>query len=1511
MPQTWGDIAQQLDANMPQAQYDALRDKYFKDVVAPKIRPGFDPNATYKAFIDKTQRPSTISAADKFLLKAGQFTSAAVKAMVPGEGGAMLTKQLDDSITPIATREGVESPTLEKVGSFIGQGIALEALLPAAGAIGAKLLPAATEGAKAAIMAQKVARGGLAFATYDALEAKDGDRVAAGIKGAAMGAGAELVIGGLFGFGEKAAAMEKDAAHTLTKDAVLNEAPPPIQEAVSKDLVQDAAIAKKSGMTKGPLDVTPTKRGLQVTLTDEKGVSTVIPVPRGKEDDIIPLIQQTLDMGGGFDAIEASPRQMARAGRILRAFGDKAEAVRTEKPLTAFTDLRGPVTRADFPDDLSFKAYQAGEIRHRIRESGAKVGPTVPNAEHRLLNDYARDIGQSFGLSNREEAGDQALTYFGKVKGSTGNIESVSDQLSKYAGTGKYDWTRADMPQFGKEKIDPERGNLSDNLRDIKVDSQHPWIPKGQKGYLKPPPSEMEGAAFASDRDLERFKTVKAGDVVDGRVVRSKIPNMDSISASLDNYTVLKGVREVPMSSFDSEYLKSISLDKMDDHTKNLVGALKQSGELNPLIVALDSKGAYVIEGGHRFDALIASKAKSVPALVVIDEDSPPTRKFINSIFGGGSMDIAAEGRVRVRPVGTTKVLPIQGDLGAVSNGVRILSEDATRGTVYHEAVHDGIIQSGLESDFGSHIPELHETTAKDLAKGIRSKFPSTYAGHDEPMMLNEAFTHAAEAVRVGNVGALDELGRMDTDTATVKGFVNETAGNLWEGSLVRDTAPSRAFQRRMVDLVRRTSDAPSLALKEAENTGWRTWFDPELGQWIMRDGDGRTVMKKEVREVWDHLNDHDPSDQFPDGAHKAYFRAPPGAGGPGVSGPSVTAMSSPEHQEPALGWESLRSLWAPTEASAAGVAKKFAQAGKSELGTQYYDAFKGALEKEKMGRAWQEKIAQKYDSIMKGLSREKLLDYGEVLAHAEGQWSAMASQLKLGADDLARIRAFSELDKQIVTDGGISPMETLKSLRAVRAANGDISVAGASTSPVVKALNSGSLTWGDFNIGKSTTWALRESVTKQFTGDSLTEIDRLSNMRTADGKLVFGPMQYSMQNFTRYMRNNRDQSGKIMDSLLNGMIASVEKKGVAAGLKSGWTKAWGFGDSKSALSMYLKVMATANLGGRPVSMVRDAVSGLLQLSVGGPKLFAEGMSRMMSKEGRLAGEKYLMKEADIAGYFGDTTGSLAESKAIGMYNRFSDLALTPTRVGSNIPRMVAGLGEESRALREIARYRAGKIDAGELINNTGAWFQDAAPKARLLAIATDASIPVEKAAEQFGFAFNDATQFPMSRGTQGAAFRTGAGKLLGQYGTWPANYAQFVRKLAARSLENPKNGVPALATFIALNFAALKSAQAFSIDASNWFFFSPIGYSGSPTLSLLQAAAAAPEETQAGHDARAELIKSVSQSVIPLGTQFRSMMKAFGDDGSVSVPRLLGFKTLKEQDQDWNEWLKTESGLK
>ena len=120
------------------------------------------------------------------------------------------------------------------------------------------------------------------------------------------------------------------------------------------------------------------------------------------------------------------------------------------------------------------------------------------------------------------------------------------------------------------------------------------------------------------------FNVVQPGDKVSGLTVRKDVPNMSSISASLDDYEILSGIREVPRSAFDEEYLGSLSYDKLDKRTKDLVEQIKQSKEINPMIVGVDSKGAYIIEGGHRFDALMSQDTKSIPAVVVIDKSDPP-----------------------------------------------------------------------------------------------------------------------------------------------------------------------------------------------------------------------------------------------------------------------------------------------------------------------------------------------------------------------------------------------------------------------------------------------------------------------------------------------------------------------------------------------------------------------------------------------------------------------------------------------------------------------------------------------------------------------------------------------------------------------------------------------------------------------------------------------------------------------------------------------------------------------
>ena len=114
----------------------------------------------------------------------------------------------------------------------------------------------------------------------------------------------------------------------------------------------------------------------------------------------------------------------------------------------------------------------------------------------------------------------------------------------------------------------------------------------------------------------------RAGAVIDGRAVRQEVPNMSSIGASFNDYEVLDGIREVQMSNFSSFGYANHEENIKSQRLAELIASLK---EINPLIVVVDKEGIkkpYVLEGGHRLDALHLLKAKSFPALIVLDLDS-------------------------------------------------------------------------------------------------------------------------------------------------------------------------------------------------------------------------------------------------------------------------------------------------------------------------------------------------------------------------------------------------------------------------------------------------------------------------------------------------------------------------------------------------------------------------------------------------------------------------------------------------------------------------------------------------------------------------------------------------------------------------------------------------------------------------------------------------------------------------------------------------------------------------
>jgi hypothetical protein len=119
-----------------------------------------------------------------------------------------------------------------------------------------------------------------------------------------------------------------------------------------------------------------------------------------------------------------------------------------------------------------------------------------------------------------------------------------------------------------------------------------------------------------------RTKYGYAGAFVDGRALREGIPNMGSIRASLSNYEILPGVRVIPFSAFTKMGRLRYWSASEEKRTKQLAEQIRLSGELNPLIVVEDTKGPYILEGAHRFDALRELGARSFPALVVLDLDS-------------------------------------------------------------------------------------------------------------------------------------------------------------------------------------------------------------------------------------------------------------------------------------------------------------------------------------------------------------------------------------------------------------------------------------------------------------------------------------------------------------------------------------------------------------------------------------------------------------------------------------------------------------------------------------------------------------------------------------------------------------------------------------------------------------------------------------------------------------------------------------------------------------------------
>jgi len=107
-----------------------------------------------------------------------------------------------------------------------------------------------------------------------------------------------------------------------------------------------------------------------------------------------------------------------------------------------------------------------------------------------------------------------------------------------------------------------------------------------------------------------------AGSSVDGFDVGKETPNLSSIPATFDDYEILKGVRKIPTDEFSIvNYHNKTDIDRV----AHLADLISHHRYIDPLIVAMDKEGLYILEGMHRLAAAQKLKIKHVPALIVLD----------------------------------------------------------------------------------------------------------------------------------------------------------------------------------------------------------------------------------------------------------------------------------------------------------------------------------------------------------------------------------------------------------------------------------------------------------------------------------------------------------------------------------------------------------------------------------------------------------------------------------------------------------------------------------------------------------------------------------------------------------------------------------------------------------------------------------------------------------------------------------------------------------------------------
>jgi len=273
-----------------------------------------------------------------------------------------------------------------------------------------------------------------------------------------------------------------------------------------------------------------------------------------------------------------------------------------------------------------------------------------------------------------------------------------------------------------------------------------------------------------------------------------------------------------------------------------------------------------------------------------------------------------------------------------------------------------------------------------------------------------------------------------------------------------------------------------------------------------------------------------------------------------------------------------------------------------------------------------------------------------------------------------------------------------------------------------------------------------------------------------------------------------------------------------------------------------IQIIYASTMAFRPGIALRNLMQTFVTLTpYVGPKAVLEGYRKAFTPEGQRWAKRFqVWTQAHIPVeefVHGSSLvpGAIRKGMLVGMTPFKSADAMTRA-AAVNAARYLWGL--------HYPKFASGEMSLREFMRNTGLVYLEKAAQVEVLR-ALDTG-KTDHALHMYADNLSDSTLWIYRSGNSPMLFKSAAGRLMGQFGTWPISYIRWATRGLMSGKEDPMAALRFAVFWYAVNQSLLELGRSvLGTDFSSWLFAGPFLFTGGPALQFLATArnlTAAPE---------------------------------------------------------------------